>query len=88
LTTRKCKVEKAPIASPITVNTIVEIVRSQDCDWTRSEICRALGRKKTSHMIRMIESAVAASEINRMIFQPEKGQPFYIYSFLDWGLPF
>jgi len=88
LTARKCRIEKPANNDPITIARVVEIVRSQDCDWTRAEICQALGRKKTSHMIRMIESAVQASEINRMIYQPEKGRPFYIYSFLDWGLPF
>jgi len=87
LTARKCKVKSPVDKLPITVERIVEIVRSQDCDWSRSEICQALGRKKTSHAIRMIEAAVAASEINRTIYTPEKGRPFYIYSYLDWGLP-
>lgn len=72
----------------ITVEKITNVVRSQDADWTRAEICKALGRKKTAHMIRMIESAVESAQINRALFQPDKGQPYYVYSYLDFGLPF
>jgi response regulator of citrate/malate metabolism len=73
---------------PITVERVVNVVRSDDADWTRAEICKKLGRKKTSHMIRIIELAVLNGEINRGVCTPEKGQPFYIYSYLDWGTPF
>jgi len=75
-------------SAPITVERIAHVVRSQDADWTRTEICKALDRKKTSHMIRMIESAVEACEINRKLFIPDKGRPYFVYSYLDSGLPF
>jgi len=73
---------------PVTIAAIAAVVMSQDADWTRAEICKALGRKKTSHMIRMIESAVDAAEINRAVHYPAKGQPYYVYSYLDHGMPF
>jgi len=65
---------------PLMVEQIGNLVGSGDLEWRRSDICKALGRKKTSHMIRMIEMAVDWQFIVRDVCEPEKGQPYYIYT--------
>jgi len=73
---------------PITVARIVALLRNNpEADYSRAEIAKLLGRKKTAHLIRVIEDAVIANEICKAIFQPDKGRPFFIYSYTEY-LPF
>jgi len=55
-------------------------------DWTRKEICDALGLKKTSHMIRLIELGVGYGYFRKSQDLQPNGHGLYCYWFDD--LPF
>jgi len=68
------------VQPPRMVAMIGNLVFFAEGELTRAQICKQLGRKKTSHMIRMIELAVDWQYIVRDVREPEKGQPYYIYT--------
>jgi predicted ArsR family transcriptional regulator len=73
---------------PVTIARIAALLRANpEADFSRAEIAKLLGRKKTAHLIRIIEDAVIANEICKASFQPAKGRPFFIYSYTEY-LPF
>jgi len=77
--------EKKPVFNTFAV---INLLRANpECDFSRAEIAALLGRKKTAHVIRVIEEAVNTNEICKATFQPDKGRPFFIYSYTEY-LPF
>jgi predicted transcriptional regulator len=70
--------------TPITPYRIEALLSTQpESDFSRAEIAKLLGRKKTAHLIRVIEQAVDLDLICKSQFQPGKGRPFFVYSYTE-----
>lgn len=59
---------------------IYKAVCSADDSLTRLEICRAIGRKKSPHIIAMIEDLTAGGWFVRSLRTNKRGTPEFVYS--------
>lgn len=65
----------------VTPDAVALILSNYPGQWfTRKDIAFMLGRKKTSHVIRMIEAATAANLIVRSEGEDLQGRPTYGYT--------
>jgi len=78
--------KKTPANNP-RFRAIYDLLASDICrNWTRKEICDALGVKKTSHMIRLIEWGVDANYFHKAKFSFTGGNWAFCYWYEE--LPF
>jgi len=78
---------KSKMLKPMTVNTFrIEAIVAQypGCAFSRLDICKALGRKKTSYMIRMIDRAASEGRIWRELHLDPQCPSRHIY-FYFWS---
>ncbi len=70
-----------------TVYAIYEAVKQAPTPLSRLEICRAVGRKKTPHMITIIEEMVRKGWLRRVQSTFHNGAVLYLYAAAEFAEP-
>lgn len=67
-----------------TTRAILDALEVADYPLSRLEICRAIGRKKSPHLINLIEELVILGLLRRSVAVAINGADSYVYSLQEW----